>query len=98
MQIEKIDGGTQMIISLPWRLDASNSPELEAVIKRSLDGVKVLTMDMRSVEYISSAGLRVLVSAQKIMNKQGKMKVTHVNSTLMEILKVTGFSEILHIV
>ena len=63
-----------------------------------MDGVTALTIDMTELEYISSAGLRVLLSAQKVMNKQGEMKVTHVGETIMEIFEVTGFSDILTIV
>ena len=71
--------------------------ELEKELKEDLDGVTALTIDMGALEYISSAGLRVLLSAQKIMGKQGEMKVTHVSETIMEIFEVTGFSDILTI-
>ena len=66
-------------------------------LQGNLDGVTALVIDMAALEYISSAGLRVLLSAQKIMNKQGEMKVVHVNETIMEIFEVTGFSDILTI-
>lgn len=79
------------------RLDTLTAPELEQTIKENLDGVTSLTMDLADLEYVSSAGLRVLLSAQKAMNAQGTMKVCHVNETIMEIFEVTGFSDILSI-
>ena len=79
------------------RLDTLTAPELEQTIKENLDGITSLTMDLADLEYVSSAGLRVLLSAQKAMNAQGEMKVCHVNETIMEIFEVTGFSDILTI-
>ena len=73
------------------------APDLEKALKDSLDGITELVLDFEQLEYISSAGLRVLLSAQKIMNRQGSMKVTHVNETVMEIFEVTGFMDILTI-
>ncbi len=81
--------------ALDGRLDTVTAPELEAEFKSSLDEVKELTLNFEKLDYISSAGLRVLLSAQKVMNKQGSMKITHVNEMIMEIFEVTGFSEIL---
>ena len=75
----------------------TTSPELETELKSSLDGVTELIMDFEKLEYISSAGLRVLLSAQKTMNNQGSMKVIHVNDTVMEIFEVTGFVDVLTI-
>ena len=97
MTITKKMEGTTLVIALEGRLDTMTSPQLEAELKESLDGVTALTIDMTALEYISSAGLRVLLSTQKIMNRQGKMKVTHVNETIQEIFEVTGFSDILTI-
>ena len=97
MKITKKQDGTQLTIALEGRLDTTTAPELEKELKSSLDGVSALTIDMAALEYISSAGLRVLLSAQKIMNKQGEMKVVHVGETIMEIFEVTGFSDILTI-
>ena len=88
---------TELTVALTGRLDTVTAPELEKELKASLDGVSALTIDMAALEYISSAGLRVLLSAQKIMNKQGEMKVVHGNETIMEIFEVTGFSDILSI-
>ena len=86
-----------MTVSLTGRLDTTTAPELEKELKASLDGVTTLVIDMTALDYISSAGLRVLLSAQKTMNKQGEMKVVHVGETIMEIFEVTGFSDILTI-
>ena len=83
--------------SLEGRLDTVTSPSLEAELKDALDGVSELTMDFGKLEYISSAGLRVLLSAQKEMNKKGVMKLTHVGEAIMEVFEVTGFSDILTI-
>ena len=84
-------------VALEGRLDTITSPELETELKSSLDGVTELIMDFEKLEYISSAGLRVLLSAQKTMNNQGSMKVIHVNDTVMEIFEVTGFVDVLTI-
>ena len=93
---KKIENGKLSII-FDGRLDTITAPELEKELKDSLNGVSELILDFAMLEYISSAGLRVLLSAQKIMNKQGKMKVVHVRETIMEIFEVTGFSDILTI-
>ena len=97
LNIEKKNEGSKLELVLTGRLDTTTAPDLEKELKASLDGVDELVFDMTSLEYISSAGLRVLLSAQKIMNKQGTMKVLHVNETIMEIFEVTGFSDILAI-
>lgn len=82
---------------LDGRLDTITAPQLETEIKESIDGVVSLILDFEKLEYISSAGLRVLLSAQKIMSVQGEMKITHVNQAVMEIFEITGFAEILTI-
>ena len=74
------------------------APELEKSLADSLDGITELTFDMEGLEYISSAGLRVLLATQKTMNKQGEMKVAHVQEMVMEVFEVTGFNDILTIV
>ena len=79
------------------RLDTTTAPQLDGEIKESVDGVTELIFDLEDLEYISSAGLRVLLASQKTMNKQGEMKVTAVSEPVMEIFEVTGFSEILTI-
>ncbi len=93
---KKTENGT-CTVALEGRLDTITSPELETELKASLDGVTELIMDFEKLEYISSAGLRVLLSAQKTMNTQGSMKVIHVNDTVMEIFEVTGFVDVLTI-
>lgn len=83
--------------ALEGRLDTVTAPGFEAQLKESLDGVKDLVLDFEKLEYISSAGLRAVLSAHKIMLRQGSMKVVHVNETIMEIFEVTGFTDILTI-
>lgn len=97
LSIEKKTNETELTVVLKGRMDTTTAPELEKELKASLDGVTALIIDMTALDYISSAGLRVLLSAQKIMNKQGEMKVVHVGETIMEIFEVTGFSDILTI-
>ena len=97
MRINKATIGSEMTIQLEGRLDTITSPELNEVINESLDGITSLIFDMKNLEYISSAGLRVLLSAQKIMNKQGEMKVINVDDIIMEIFEVTKFVDILTI-
>lgn len=95
LNITKNTNASELTVSLTGRLDTTTAPELEKELKASLDGVTTLVIDMTALDYISSAGLRVLLSAQKTMNKQGEMKVVHVGETIMEIFEVTGFSDIL---
>ena len=97
LNIEKKAEGTSLTIALTGRLDTVTAPELEGALKDSLDGVAKLVIDLEKLEYISSAGLRVLLAAQKMMNLQGEMKVTHVSEVVMEVFEVTGFSDILTI-
>ena len=94
---KNIENKTGKIV-LEGRLDTVSAPELEQVFKELLPGLTELTLDFEKLDYISSAGLRVLLSAQKVMNKQGSMTVTNVNETILEIFNVTGFSDILTIV
>lgn len=97
MTINKILSERELTVELTGRLDTTTAPKLEAELKRSLDGIASLVMDFTGLEYISSAGLRVLLSAQKVMNRQGKMVIKHVNETILEVFEVTGFSDILTI-
>ena len=97
MEIIKNTNGTELTIAASGRLDTTTSPELEAEIKSSIEGITSLTLDMAGVEYISSAGLRVILSAQKAMNKQGAMKIINVNSDVMEVFEITGFVDVLTI-
>lgn len=91
-----IENGTATIFP-EGRLDTVTAPDLEKTIQEILPGLTTLVLDLEKLDYISSAGLRVLLSAQKAMNAQGSMKVCHVNETVMEIFDVTGFSDILTI-
>ena len=97
LSINKTTEGSKLTVALSGRLDTTTAPELEKSLQESLSGVTELVMDLNALEYISSAGLRVLLSAQKIMMKQGSMTVTHVSETVMEIFEVTGFVDILTI-
>ena len=97
MTINKTQNGTALTIALEGRLDTMTAPELEAELKKSLDGMETLTLDFSKLDYISSAGLRVLLSAHKLMSAKGGMKVTNVNDVVQEVFEVTGFAEILTI-
>lgn len=97
MTITTTRNGSALTLQLEGRLDTTTSPQLEAELSASLDGVKQLTLDLQQLAYLSSAGLRVILSAQKRMNKQGQMVVCHVNETIMEVFEVTGFVDILTI-
>ena len=98
MTINKKVDGSKMTLSLEDRLDTTTAPQLENVLKVSLYEIKELTMDLEKLEYLSSAGLRVLLAAQKQMQKQGgEMVVMNVNETIMEVFEVTGFVDILTI-
>ena len=97
LNISKESNATSLTVILEGRLDTTTAPDLEKELKDSLDDVTELIMDFEKLEYISSAGLRVLLSAQKIMSRQGEMKLIHVSNTIMEIFEVTGFADILTI-
>ena len=97
LNIEKKSHGKNLDIVLEGRLDTTTAPELETIVRTGLDGAELLTFDFAKLEYISSAGLRILLAAQKIMNKQGKMVVKNVSEEVKEIFEVTGFSDILTI-
>lgn len=97
MKIVKQTDGSALTIALVGRLDTTTSPELEREIKSNISEVTELFFDFSELEYISSAGLRVLLAAQKIMNKQGKLVIRHVNEAVLEVFDITGFSDILTI-
>ena len=97
MIIEKNLNGTELTVTITGRLDTTTAPQLEAELKQSVNGVEKLVLDFAALEYLSSAGLRVLLSAQKVMNKQGEMIIKNVNGTINEIFEVTGFIDILTI-
>ena len=97
LNIEKKSEGKNLDIVLTGRLDTTTAPDLEKEVKESIEGVESLDFDFKSLEYISSAGLRVLLSAQKIMNKQGSMVIKNASDEVKEIFEVTGFADILTI-
>ena len=97
MTIDKQINGSELTLTLNGRLDTTTAPELEAVIKDSIAGITNLVMDFAELDYLSSAGLRVILSAQKTMNKQGEMVIRNVNETINEVFEITGFIDILTI-
>lgn len=97
MDINKSVEGKTLTLALTGRLDTSTAPQLEAELRDSLPGISSLILDFQALEYLSSAGLRVILTAQKTMNRQGSMVIRNVNETIMEVFEVTGFSDILTI-
>ena len=97
MTIDTKRDGSKLTVALEGRLDTTTAPQLEAELRPALEGVTELVFDLKDLAYVSSAGLRVLLSAQKTMNKQGSMVVRGANADLLEIFDVTGFSDILNI-
>jgi anti-sigma B factor antagonist len=97
MTINKNQEGTKLEIALEGRLDTMTAPSLEEEVKNSVEGITELVFDLKDLVYVSSAGLRVLLSAQKTMNKQGSMTIKNANEEVMEIFEVTGFIDILNI-
>ena len=97
MKIEKNLNEKNLVVALEGRLDTTTAPQLEEELKNSLDGVTELVLDLGALEYISSAGLRVLLSAYKTMRGQGSMKITNANELVKEVFEVTGFSDFLPI-
>ena len=95
MTIQKTVNENVLTVALSGRLDTTTAPQLESELKASMEGVQTLVLDFPELTYLSSAGLRVLLEAQKIMNKQGSMRVKNVNETIQEIFEVTGFCDIL---
>ena len=97
MNIQKTVDGTALTVAVEGRLDTTTSLKLEEELRNSIAGVTRLVFDFEKLEYISSAGLRVLLAMQKIMNKQGEMLLKNVSETVMEVFEVTGFADILSI-
>ena len=97
MEIIKTLDGNTLTIALTEKLDTTSAPALEEELKTCLDSVEVLIFDFEKLNYLSSAGLRVLLSTQKVMSKKGKMIIRHVNDVIMDIFDMTGFSTILTI-
>ena len=97
MNITKTQDGSKLTIALEGRLDTTTAPQLETELRSSVTNVTELVFDIDKLDYVSSAGLRVLLSAQKVMNRQGEMKIKNVKPEIMEIFDVTGFVDILTI-
>ena len=97
MNLTKQETGSELLISLEGRLDTTTAPQLEEVIKEIGENISSLVFDFSSLEYISSAGLRVLLAAQKLMNKQGSMIIKNASEDIIEVFDITGFSDILTI-
>ncbi len=97
MNITKTKEESKLTVALEGRLDTTTAPQLEGELRAAVDGVTELEFDLAKLEYISSAGLRVLLAAQKVMNRQGSMVIRNANSDLMDIFEVTGFTDILNI-
>ncbi|MEE0944894.1 MAG: STAS domain-containing protein [Agathobacter sp.] len=97
MTIEKKINGEALTLIVSGRLDTQTAPELEKELDSVLADIKELTFDFANLEYVSSAGLRVILKAQKAMNAQGSMKLTGVNDSIMEVFDITGFLDILTI-
>lgn len=97
MEIIKKQNGTALNVALSGRLDTTTAPQAEVELKAAMEGITELTFDFKDLEYVSSAGLRVLLAAQKTMNRQGKMSLRNVRAEIMEVFDITGFSDILTI-
>jgi anti-sigma B factor antagonist len=95
MNIISESNGEEFVLKVTGRLDTTSAPQLEAELKNGISGVKSLVIDFAGLEYVSSAGLRVLLATQKTMSKQGKMVIRNVNAEIMQIFNMTGFSDIL---
>lgn len=97
MNILKTQDGTALTVAIEGRLDTVTAPQLEGELRTAVNGISELIFDLGALDYVSSAGLRVLLSAQKVMNKQGRMIVRNAKPEIMEIFEVTGFTDILNI-
>ena len=97
MEIKKTGNGNAVTLELTGRLDTTTAPQLEAELKGCMGNVDALTLDFEKLDYISSAGLRVLLATQKVMGEKGGLKICHVCPEIMEVFEITGFSDILTI-
>ena len=97
MTIEKYRQGAELTVVLEGRLDTVSAPDLDAVVKNELLGVDTFILDLKKLQYTSSAGLRVILIAQKTMNKQGKLILKNVSESVMEVFEMTGLSDLLTI-
>ena len=97
MIITKTKEGSSLTVALEGRMDANSAPQLDEALKEEMDGITELTIDLKKLAYTSSAGLRVLLSAQKTMNKKGGMVIRNVSDAIMEIFDMVGFTDLLNI-
>lgn len=97
MTIEKYFNGDELTVSLTGRLDTTTAPDLQAELMENIPHTKDLFLNLAALEYLSSAGLRVLLAAQKEMSKRGRLVIKNVNDTIMEVFELTGFSDVLNI-
>ena len=97
MDVIKKENGSNLIVAIVGRLDTTTAPQLEGELKAAYDSCEALELDFSDLDYISSAGLRVVLAAHKAMNAKGGLKVTHVKPDIMEVFEITGFSDILTI-
>ncbi len=97
MDIIKTQEDSRLTVALTGRLDTVTAPQLEGELRTAVSGISELVFDLSALDYVSSAGLRVLLSAQKVMNRQGSMAIRGVSPELLEIFEVTGFTDILNI-
>ena len=95
MNIKKKNEGSTLTIIISGRIDTVTAPEVDTFVNQNLDGVETLILDFKEVNYVSSAGLRVLLSLQKKMMVKGEMKLIHVDDAVSDVFEVTGFDEIL---
>ncbi len=96
MEIAVNKNGTELTLSPAGRIDTSTAPQVKEAVNKNISGVTSLTFDFKKLNYLSSAGLRVLLSTQKIMNKQGDMKIININEDIMEIFEMTGLCDVFH--
>lgn len=97
MDINKIKNNNEITIELTGRLDTTTAPKLEQVLPELTENIKTVILDLKHLEYLSSAGLRIILLLQKKMNKQGQMIVKNVNETIMEVFEITGFVDVLDV-
>ena len=97
MKIEKMIQGSELTVTLEGRLDTASAPDFEVVVKNELGGITSFVLDLKKLQYTSSAGLRTILLAQKTMNKQGELIIKNVCETVMEVFEMTGLSDLLTI-
>ena len=97
MKIEKMIQGSELTVTLEGRLDTASAPDFEVVVKNELGGITSFVLDLKKLQYTSSAGLRTILLAQKTMNKQGELIIKNVCETVMEVFEMTGLADLLTI-